>query len=78
MGRWGRNHKYLEGVSHEELMAEARRRLGPSALVVANRGEEAMAERQVAWLVDCQGEQRLEGKAAIAIALADRLEQLLG
>jgi len=70
--------KYLEGVSHQELMAEARRRLGPSALVVANRGEEAMAERQVAWLVDRQGEQRLEGKAAIAAALADRLEHLLG
>ena len=69
--------KYLEGVSHDDLIAEARRRLDRSSLVVANRGEEITATCQVAWLVDREGEQRVEGKAAIASALADRLEQLL-
>ncbi|MFM7170357.1 MAG: phosphopantothenoylcysteine decarboxylase [Cyanobium sp.] len=69
--------KYLEGVSHEELMAEARRRLERSALVVANRGEEITEALQVAWIVSAAGERRVEGKAAIAAAIADGLEGLV-
>lgn len=69
--------KYLEGVSHEELMAEARRRLTRYALVVANRGEEISEALQVAWIVSPAGERRVEGKAAIAAAIADALEEIL-
>ena len=69
--------KYLEGVSHEELMAEARRRLTRYALVVANRGEEITEALQVAWIVSAAGERRVEGKAAIAAAVADGLEGLV-
>jgi len=70
--------KYMEGVSHGELMAEARRRLGRDAVVVANRGEEMTEELQVAWIVDQGGERRVEGKGAIAAVIADQLEALLG
>jgi phosphopantothenoylcysteine decarboxylase/phosphopantothenate--cysteine ligase len=69
--------KYLEGVSHADLMAEARRRLARYALVVANRGEEITDALQVAWIVSPAGERRVEGKAAIAAAIADGLEELL-
>lgn len=69
--------KYMEGVSHGELMAEARRRLARYAVVVANRGEEISEALQVAWIVSNAGERRVEGKAAIAAAIADGLEQLL-
>ncbi|MBM5816944.1 MAG: phosphopantothenoylcysteine decarboxylase [Cyanobacteria bacterium K_Offshore_surface_m2_239] len=69
--------KYLEGVSHGELMAEARRRLARYAVVVANRGEEISEARQVAWIVTAAGERRVEGKPAIAFAIADALEALL-
>jgi phosphopantothenoylcysteine decarboxylase/phosphopantothenate--cysteine ligase len=68
--------KYLEGASIEELLAVARRRLERSTLVVANRGEEVQGSEQVAWLVSRDGEQRVEGKAAIAAAIADHLEKL--
>ena len=70
--------KYLEGVSHEELMAEAQRRLSRYAVVVANRGEEITEALQVAWIVTKAAQQRVEGKAAIAAAIADGLEGLLG
>ncbi|MEB3260273.1 MAG: phosphopantothenoylcysteine decarboxylase [Cyanobacteriota bacterium] len=70
--------KYLEGVSHGELMAEARRRLARYAVVVANRGEELSEAMQVAWVVTPAGERRVEGKPAIARAIADTLEELLG
>jgi phosphopantothenoylcysteine decarboxylase/phosphopantothenate--cysteine ligase len=70
--------KYMEGVSHDELMAEARRRLARYAVVVANRGEEISESLQVAWLVSARGERRLEGKAAIAGGIADALEDVLG
>ncbi|MFN9628771.1 MAG: phosphopantothenoylcysteine decarboxylase [Cyanobacteriota bacterium] len=70
--------KYMEGVSHDELMAEARRRLARYAVVVANRGEEISESLQVAWLVSARGERRLEGKAAIAGGIADALEGVLG
>jgi phosphopantothenoylcysteine decarboxylase/phosphopantothenate--cysteine ligase len=71
--------KYQEGVSHEELMEVGRSRLERLAgrgAVVANRGEETGPHgEQVAWLVSADGEpRRLEGKGAIAIALADHLE----
>jgi phosphopantothenoylcysteine decarboxylase/phosphopantothenate--cysteine ligase len=69
--------KYLEGVSHAELMAEARRRLARYAVVVANRGEEITEALQVAWIVTAAGERRVEGKPAIADAIADALEGLL-
>lgn len=69
--------KYMEGVSHGELMAEARRRLERYAVVVANRGEEISDALQVAWIVSAAGERRVEGKPAIAAAIADALEGLL-
>ncbi|MFM7264909.1 MAG: phosphopantothenoylcysteine decarboxylase [Cyanobium sp.] len=68
--------KYLEGVSPDELLAVARRRLDRSSLVVANRGEEVSGGEQIAWLVSRSGERRLEGKPAIAAAIADHLELL--
>jgi len=67
--------KYMEGVSHGELLAEAQRRLARSTLVVANRGEEISDDLQVAWLVSAAGECRLEGKPAIAAAIAAALEE---
>jgi phosphopantothenoylcysteine decarboxylase/phosphopantothenate--cysteine ligase len=69
--------KYMEGVSHEELMAEARRRLERYAVVVANRGEEITEAVQVAWVVTREGERRLEGKQAIAAGVAGVLELTL-
>jgi phosphopantothenoylcysteine decarboxylase/phosphopantothenate--cysteine ligase len=66
--------KYMEGVSHQELMAEARRRLERYAVVVANRGEEITEELQVAWIVTREGERRLEGKQAIAGGVVEVLE----
>jgi hypothetical protein len=47
-------------------------------VVVANRGEEITEAVQVAWLVTREGERRLEGKAAIARAVGDVLEQVSG
>lgn len=67
--------KYLEGVGVPELLAVARSRLQPGELVVANRGEEVQGAEQIAWLVSEAGDHRLEGKAAIAVAIADHLEQ---
>jgi phosphopantothenoylcysteine decarboxylase/phosphopantothenate--cysteine ligase len=69
--------KVLQGVTTEALLATARSRLGSSQLVVANRAEEVRGDEQTAWIVDGDGQQRVEGKAAIAAALADRLEILL-
>jgi phosphopantothenoylcysteine decarboxylase/phosphopantothenate--cysteine ligase len=69
--------KYLEGVSHAQLMAEARRRLERYAVVVANRGEEITDALQVAWIVTPEGERRLEGKPAIASGVAEVLELVL-
>jgi phosphopantothenoylcysteine decarboxylase/phosphopantothenate--cysteine ligase len=70
--------KYMEGVSHAQLIAEAVRRLERYAVVVANRGEEITENLQVAWIVTRGGQRRVEGKAAIAAAIADGLEGLLG
>ena len=69
--------KYMEGVSHAQLIAEAVRRLGRYAVVVANRGEEISEDLQVAWIVSKGGQRRVEGKAAIAEAIANALENLL-
>jgi phosphopantothenoylcysteine decarboxylase/phosphopantothenate--cysteine ligase len=69
--------KYMEGVNHAQLIAEAVRRLERYAMVVANRGEEISETLQVAWIVSPAGERRVEGKAAIAAAIADGLEGLL-
>ena len=69
--------KYMDGVSHAELMAEAHRRLERYAVVVANRGEEITDALQVAWIVTSEGERRLEGKGAIAGGIADALERVL-
>jgi hypothetical protein len=46
--------------------------------VVANRAEDVQGEEQTAWIVDAEGAQRVQGKGAIAAALADRLEGMLG
>ena len=66
--------KYLEGCSEAELLAVARSRLEGSTLVVANRGEEVQGQEQIAWLVSEGGEKRVEGKPAIAAAIAEHLE----
>lgn len=68
--------KYMEGCSEAELLAEARARLQRATLVVANRGEEVRGQEQIAWLVSRLGERRVEGKPAIAAAIADHLESL--
>lgn len=70
--------KYMEGVSHDELMAEARRRLERYAVVVANRGEEISEALQVAWIVTREGERRMEGKPAIAAGVVEVLEGVWG
>ena len=69
--------KVMQGVSTDQLLATARSRLGHSQVVVANRAEEVRGDEQTAWIVDGGGQQRVEGKGAIATALADRLETLL-
>lgn len=66
--------KYLEGCSEAELLAVARARLEGATLVVANRGEEVRGAEQTAWLVSRGSERRVEGKPAIAAAIADHLE----
>lgn len=69
--------KYLEGVSEAELLAVARQRLQRFEVVVANRGEEVQGLEQSAWIVSRGGETKLQGKEAIATALANHLEQAL-
>lgn len=71
--------KYEEGLSHEQLMAIAAKRLEKYQAVVANRGEEIVSgQPHVAWLCR-RGEepQRLAGKDAIGRAIADFLEALI-
>lgn len=69
--------KVLQGASDQELLAEARRRLARFQLVVANHAEEVSGTSQGAWLVSAAGVSRHEGKAAIAGAIVDWLEQHL-
>jgi phosphopantothenoylcysteine decarboxylase/phosphopantothenate--cysteine ligase len=69
--------KYQEGVSHEELIDIARKRLEKGyQAVIANRGEEKGNQgEQVAYLVTKTGLERFIGKKAIAIGIAEYLEQ---
>lgn len=72
--------KYQEGVSHEELLAVARRRVaGGHRAVVANRGEErGPAGEQVAYLVTGDSEpQQAVGKPGIAAMIGDYVTSLL-
>lgn len=71
--------KYQENLTHEELLAIARERLGDYPLVVANRGEEKGPNgEQVAHLVTRAGEpRRVVGKREIAAAIADHLAEAL-
>ncbi|MEM9557660.1 MAG: phosphopantothenoylcysteine decarboxylase [Acidobacteriota bacterium] len=72
--------KYLERVSHDELMAVARTRLETYETIIANRGEETeLGGPQVAWLLGRDtGPRRMRGKRNIARVLADHLEAELG
>jgi phosphopantothenoylcysteine decarboxylase/phosphopantothenate--cysteine ligase len=71
--------KYQEGLSHEELLNIARKRLDRYPVVVANRGEESHGNAQVAWILsrDTTEPTRVEGKAGIANAIVDHLERQL-
>lgn len=66
--------KYQEGLSREELLAIARKRLDQFPVVVANRGEEIQGDHQAAYIVTRASELRVEGKRAIAAAICDVLE----
>lgn len=68
--------KYQETVEHDELMSIASKRLERFECVVANRGEEVGPEgEQIAWLLARDKEPRqVNGKGAIAAAIADQLE----
>jgi len=66
--------KYQESVTVEELLTTARARLDRFPVVVANRGEDTQGQAQTAWIVTHAGEQCVEGKPAIALALVDHLE----
>ena len=68
--------KYLEGVSEDELIRVAAKRLGRAGLVVATRGEDTQGTEQRALMVTAQGVQPLADKRAIAAAIADHLEGL--
>ena len=67
--------KYLEGVSEEELVAVAAKRLGRASLIVATRGEDTKGQDQRALFVTAEGVAPVEGKPAIAAAIADHLER---
>jgi phosphopantothenoylcysteine decarboxylase/phosphopantothenate--cysteine ligase len=66
--------KYQEGISHEALLDIARNRLDRYPVVVANRGEESAGRAQTAYIVTAASTTRVEGKSAIAAAIADQLE----
>jgi len=68
--------KYLEGVSEEELIRVAAKRLDHAGLVVATRGEDTRGTEQRALMVARDGVTPLEDKRAIAHAIADYLEAL--
>lgn len=71
--------KYEEGLSHDQLMEIARRRVAEGyEAVVANRGEEMGPEHeQVAWLVtDDLGPIRWGSKREIALGLVEYLERV--
>jgi phosphopantothenoylcysteine decarboxylase/phosphopantothenate--cysteine ligase len=68
--------KYLEGVSEEELVRVAAKRLGRASLVVATRGEDTRGSEQRALMVQASGTTPVEGKQRIAAFVADHLEGL--
>ena len=68
--------KYLEGVSEEELVRVAGKRLDRAGLVVATRGEDTSGTDQRALMVRADGVTPVENKRAIAAAIADHLEGL--
>lgn len=70
--------KYLEGVSEGELVEVAQKRLGRASLVVATRGEDTKGQAQRALFVTAAGVVAVEGKPAIAAAIADHLERGAG
>jgi phosphopantothenoylcysteine decarboxylase/phosphopantothenate--cysteine ligase len=70
--------KYLEGLSHDALIEAARARLDRFPCVVANRGEEQGPKQQRAWMLTRGAEPApIDGKRAIAGAIADHLEKAL-
>lgn len=68
--------KYLEGVSEEELIRVASKRLDRAGVVVATRGEDTRGTDQRALMVRSDGVTPIENKRAIAAAIADHLEAL--
>ena len=68
--------KYLEKVTEEELVRVAAKRLDRARLVVATRGEDTRGREQRALMVTRDGVLAVDGKAAIARAIADHLEAL--
>jgi len=68
--------KYLEGVSEEELIRVAAKRLDRAGVVVATRGEDTRGTDQRALLVTKDGVTPVENKRAIAAAIAGYLEGL--
>ena len=68
--------KYLEGVSEDELIRVASKRLDRARLVVATRGEDTRGTDQRALMVTREGVTPVEDKRAIASAIADFLEGL--
>ncbi len=68
--------KYQEGLSREELLAIARKRLTQFPVVVANRGEEINGDQQAAYIVTRESEIRVEGKREIAAAICDLMERV--
>ena len=68
--------KYLEGVTEDELVAVAAKRLDRAGLVVATRGEDTRGTEQRALMVTSDGVTPIDNKRAIAAAIADYLEAL--
>lgn len=68
--------KYLEGVTEDELIRVASKRLDRCSLIVATRGEDTRGTEQRALLVRPDGVTPVDDKRAIASAIADHLEDL--
>tara|TARA_R110002073_G_scaffold50034_4_gene132829 strand:- start:1314 stop:2555 length:1242 start_codon:yes stop_codon:yes gene_type:complete len=68
--------KYLEGVTEDELVSVAAKRLDRAGLVVATRGEDTRGTEQRALMVTSDGVTPIDNKRAIAAAIADYLEGL--
>lgn len=68
--------KYLEGVTEDELIRVAAKRLDRCGLVVATRGEDTRGTEQRALMVTPGGVTPVDDKRAIAAAIADHLEGL--